>query len=132
MTLKNTIESGSMKNWKDNCHYQLVLPNSKTKWTIDYQEHAIQSVKKTLYSKTLYSKGPFRIKTTDGSILASNGINPFEPLVKVIVWKDRHGMGIKSDGTETYKLPLSRANNLPNVYWDEINKCYGVDDRKVY
>ncbi len=127
-TIGSGTHTGKRKNWKDNLPFNVTLPASCTKYTIEYQEHVLQSV---IGEKVIYSKGPFRIKLTNGKILAS-GITDNEPLVDVIVWKDRWGNGIRSDGRETYKLPLSRVKKLNQVYFDETNQSYAVDDRRVY
>lgn len=119
---------GKRKDWKEDLIYQVTLPRVNAKFTIEYQEWVLQQVVNT---KTVMSKGPFRIKLSNNKVLAS-GISETEPLVRVIVWRDRYGSGIKSDGTMEYKLPLSKAKTLPEVYYDETNQSYAVDDRKVY
>lgn len=116
------------RNWKDDLPFRVVLPNGRTKFSIEYQEWVLQQV---TGEKVVYSKGPFRIRLANGKVLAA-GLDVNEPIVQVIVWKDQYGSGIRNDGTETYKLPLSKAKSLPKVYYDVTNQSYAVDDRRVY
>jgi hypothetical protein len=89
-------------------------------------------------SKTLSSQGPFAI-LMDGKIYEATKEGGRKianlTLVSVIVWKKRPGSDIRCDGSEEYKIPLSRAQELEQqgkIYYDLTSDSYAVDDSKVY